>query len=174
MDHTDKCYVEKPHRASLLYALELPSSGGHTKFASLYEAHDRLSPELKQRLHGRKVLQVYDYTKDTALDSSASLDGVLNYWQPMFVANPDSDRTALYVCRLMTIAIEGLEKAESDALLEELSNLIEATDNIHEHVWRLGDLIMWDNLSSVHARTDWPDGEPRSLRRCTIQGGRLS
>ena len=172
--HTDKCYVEKPHLASLLYALELPSSGGHTKFASLYEAHDRLSPELKARLHGRKVLQVYDYTKDTALDSSQSLDGVLNYWQPMFVANPDSDRVALYVCRLMTIAIEGLEKAESDALLEELSDLIEAPDNIYEHVWRLGDLIMWDNLSSVHARTDWPDGEPRSLRRCTIQGGRLS
>ena len=51
--HTDKCYVEKPHRASLLYALELPSSGGHTKFASLYEAHDRLSPALKERLRQR-------------------------------------------------------------------------------------------------------------------------
>ena len=172
--HTDKCYVEKPHRASLLYALELPSTGGHTLFASLYEAHDRLEPELRARLQDRKVLQVYDYTKETALDLASSLDGVLNHWQPALLANPDSDRVALYVCRLMTIAIEGLEKDESDGLLEELIDLIEAPDNIYEHEWRFGDLIMWDNLSAVHARTDWPNDEPRSLRRCTIQGGCLT
>ena len=60
--HTDKCYEERPYRASLLYALEIPSSGGETKFASLYRAYAQLLATLKEKLEGRRVLQLYDFT----------------------------------------------------------------------------------------------------------------
>ena len=60
--HTDKCYEERPHRATLLYALEIPSSGGETKLASRYRAYDQLPATLKEKLEGRRVLQLYDFT----------------------------------------------------------------------------------------------------------------
>ena len=171
--HTDKCYVEKPHRASFLYAVEIPAEGGHTKFASLYNAWDRLPADIKARIEGLKVLQVYDYGKDQAADIDDRLEDLLHYWQPMVVANPDTGRKAVYVSRLMSLRIEGMDEAESRALLDPICDIIEAEDNIYEHVWRPGDIILWDNLSCVHARTDWPREQRRTLRRVTIKGDAL-
>jgi taurine dioxygenase len=172
--HTDKCYVERPHRASFLYAMELPSEGGHTKFASLYNAYDRLPADLKARLEGKRVLQVYDYGKTDPADLDQRLEDLLHYWQPVFVTNPDTGRRAVYVSRLMSLRIEGMSDEEGREVIERISDIIEAPDNIYEHVWRPGDLMGWDNLSCVHARTDWPREQPRSLRRCTVQGEALA
>jgi len=171
--HTDKCYVEKPHRASFLYAVEIPSKGGHTKFASLYEGYRRLPDALRRRLEGRKVLQLYDYGKAGLPDLDQRLEDLLHYWQPIFVTNPDSGRKAVYVSRLMSVRIEGMDDAESRAVIDRISDIVEAPDNVYEHSWTPGDIIVWDNLSSVHARTEWPADERRTLRRCTIKGGAL-
>ena len=175
--HTDKCYVEKPHRASFLYAVEIPAEGGHTKFASLYNAYDRLPADIRSRIEGRKVLQVYDYGKDQAADPddvNSRLDELLHYWQPIVVTNPDTGRRAVYVSRLMSLRIEGMDAAESRAVLDAICDIVEAEDNVYEHVWRPGDIIVWDNLSCVHARTDWPREQRRTLRRVTIRGDALS
>lgn len=172
--HTDKCYIEKPHRASFLYAVDIPTEGGHTKFASLYNAYDRLPGALKDKLEGRKVLQLYDYGTDGLPDLTQNLDDLLHYWQPIFVTNPDTGRKAVYVSRLMSVRIEGMDDDEGQALIEEICDIIEAPDNIYEHVWKPGDILMWDNLSSLHARTDWPQEQRRTLRRVTIKGDALS
>jgi len=171
--HTDKCYEERPHRASLLYAIEIPSRGGETKFASLYRAYDRLTASLKERLEGRRVLQIYDFTTTEPAAVDDRLEELMHYWQPIFVTNPDTGRRALYVNRLMSARIEGMEDTESRDVLDELCDLIEAPDNVYEHSWRPGDIIVWDNLSSLHARNDWPEDERRTLRRCTVQGEAL-
>jgi taurine dioxygenase len=91
--------------------------------------------------------------------------------QPIFVTNPDSGRTALYVNRLMTARINGLAKDESDAILEQLFEIIEDPENVLQHKWTPGDIVMWDNRCSCHARTDFAPGERRYMRRCTVQGG---
>ncbi|MEE8334019.1 MAG: TauD/TfdA family dioxygenase [Alphaproteobacteria bacterium] len=171
--HTDKCYEEKPHRASILYAMELPTTGGHTRFASLYAAYERIPAALKRRLDGRKVLQAYDFTKDQLADVDDRLEDLLHFWQPLFVTNPDTGRKAVYVCRLMSLRIEGMDADESRDVLDQLCDIVEAPENVYEHVWKPGDIIVWDNLSSVHARTDWPRDQPRTLRRCTVQGDAL-
>jgi taurine dioxygenase len=172
--HTDKCYVEKPHRASFLYAVEIPSTGGHTKFANLYNAYDRLPAALRDKLEGRKVLQLYDYGKAEYANLDQNLEELLHYWQPLFVTNPDTGRKAVYVSRLMSVRIEGMDDDESRRVLDQISDIIEAPDNIYDHAWTAGDIIVWDNLSSLHARTDWPREEPRSLRRVTIKGDALA
>ena len=172
--HTDKCYEERPHRASLLYAIEIPSSGGETRFASLYRAYDRMPASLKQRLEGRRVLQVYDFTTSTVANVEHRLDELMHHWQPIFVTNPDTGLKAVYVSRLMSVRIEGMDQTESDDVLAALWDIIEQPDNIYEHRWRPGDIIMWDNLSSLHARNTWPDDERRTLRRCTVEGEALS
>ena len=170
--HTDKCYEEKPHRASTLYAMEIPSEGGHTKFASLYRAYDMLPDDLRNMLEGRRALQVYDFGT-VPVGTDVKIDELMHYWQPVFVTNPDTGKKALYVNRLMTSRIEGLDDAENREVLETLWDIIESPDNMYEHIWAPGDIIVWDNLSSVHARTDWPQDERRTLRRCTVQGDTL-
>lgn len=62
---------------------------------------------------------------------------------------------------------------ESREILDRICDIVEAPENMYEHVWRVGDLVVWDNLSSLHARTGWPAGEPRTLRRVTIKGDTL-
>ena len=171
--HTDKCYVKKPHRASFLYAVEIPSEGGHTKFASLYNGYERLPEELKKKLVGRKVLQMYDYTKTEPGDLNQPLEDLLHYWQPVFVTNPDTTRKAVYISRLMSRRIEGYSDDESQAIIDAVSDVVEAPDNIYEHVWTPGDIIIWDNLSCLHARTEWPRDHRRTLRRVTIEGDAL-
>jgi taurine dioxygenase len=168
--HHDNSFVADPDQATFLYAVELPSSGGNTLFASCYRAWDQLPARLRQAIAGRKVLQVYDYSVRGKPDIS-NLDAVRHYWQPAVVRHPVTGRNALYVDRLMTAAIDGYPRDESDALLEELFAYIEQVD--YEHVWRLGDYVIWDNRCSVHARTDFPAGERRLLKRGKIAGGPL-
>lgn len=172
--HTDKCYEEKPHRASLLYAIEIPTSGGETKFASLYRAYDRIPDALKRKLEGRRVLQVYDSTTNRVAKLEDRLEELMHCWQPLFVTSPDTGRRAVYVSRLMSVRIEGLEPEESRETLSTLWDIVEHPENIYEHRWRPGDIVIWDNLSSLHARNDWPEDQRRTLRRCTVEGERLS
>ncbi len=173
--HADSCYYEVPNRATFLYAVELPSVGGNTKVNSMYAAFDRLPAALKTKLEGRRVLQVHDHKRRERLDPDAiDLAQLKHFWQPAVVTHPETGRRALYVNRLMSASIEGLERAESDATLDELFDIVEDPAIIYEHEWLLGDLLMWDNFCSIHARCDFPRAERRLLRRCTIQGVPLS
>lgn len=171
--HTDKCYHQAPHRASFLYGIEIPTEGGHTKFASLYAAYDKIPADLKRRLQGKMVMQGYDYAASARLNLDVNLDNIFHFVQPIFLRNPGSGRMALYVSRLNSMWIEGMDRDESEKILSQLFDLTEDPSNYYEHVWRPGDLVMWDNLACLHARTDWPDGQPRELRRCTTVGAPL-
>ena len=90
----------------------------------------------------------------------------------MVRTHPATGRKALYVNRLMTVHIEGLAQQESDELLDFLFDHQEQRDLIYEHVWRPGDLLMWDNRCALHARTDFSADERRLMRRVTILGER--
>lgn len=169
--HADSCYYEVPNRGTFLYSMVLPSSGGNTRIASMYAAYDNVPKALKERLDGRRVLQVHDYKRRERLDvDKLDLSKLLHYWQPIFITHPATRRRALYVNRLMSARIEGLPPEESESILNDLFDIAEDPANIYEHVWRLGDLLMWDNWCSIHARTDFPADQKRLLRRCTIQG----
>jgi taurine dioxygenase len=171
--HTDKCYVERPHRASFLYGLEIPTDGGHTRFASLCEAWNRLPDSLKQELDGKTIMQGHEYSAGRRINIDASLDKIHHHRQPLVVTNPDSGRKGLYVATQNTMWIEGMERSASEAMLNRLFDLVEAADIIYEHIWQVGDLVMWDNLSCLHARTDWPKEQVRKLQRCTVIGDKL-
>ena len=70
----------------------------------------------------------------------------------------------------MTACVEGMDKTESDAILDQLFDIAEDDRIVFDHEWRVGDLLMWDNRCSTHARTDFPSEESRVLRRCTVAG----
>jgi len=171
--HTDKCYVERPHRFSFLYSMVIPTEGGHTKFASLCAAYDRLPERLKQQIEGKMVMQGHQYGAGRRIDITAELSTIHHHRQPLVVTNPDSGRKGIYVASQNTMWIEGMDRSESEGLLNQLFERVEDPDIIYEHVWEVGDLIMWDNLSCLHARTDWPKEQLRKLRRCTVIGDKL-
>lgn len=169
MFHSDQCYVERPSAAAMLYAMEIPSRGGNTLFANMYEAYDALPDDLKTRLEGRRAVNVYDYANAATHRGAAAADAP-RYAHPVFRTHPATGRRALYVNRLMTESIEGLPKDESDALLARLFDHAENPAWTYEHRWRVGDLLMWDNRCTQHARTDFDASERRLLRRCVVLG----
>ena len=79
----------------------------------------------------------------------------------------------LYTSRLMSARIEGFSPKESDEILEELFDISEDPSIVYQHDWKLGDLVIWDNWCSIHARRDFPRNEPRLMRRLTIEGRAL-
>ena len=169
--HHDTSYYAEPHRATLLYSLQLPTSGGHTRFVNMYKAYENIPRPLRDRLEGRKVLQIHDYKRRERIDlDKVDLASIRHHEQPIFITHPATGRKALYVSRLMSARIEGLAREESEAALEALFAIAEDPAIIHEHEWRLGDLVIWDNWCSIHARTDFPRDQPRLLRRLTIEG----
>ncbi len=169
--HSDMAYYREPHKATFLYAITVPSVGGHTRFANLYRACELLPDELRRRLEGRRALHIYDYTltKPLSLDG-IELDSYHHYWHPLFTRHPATGREVLFFSRLMTRRIEGLSDAENAEVIEQLIACTERPDIIYEHPWRVGDLAIWDNRCVNHGRTDFPATEKRLLRRCTAIG----
>jgi taurine dioxygenase len=168
--HTDQCYVERPAAASMLYAIEVPRSGGNTLFANAYLAYETLPAEIKTRIEGRKAINAYDYDNASTFRGTRLREGVPHYSHPVVRTHPATRRKALYVNRLMTIAIEGLPPDESDELLNVLFDHQEQQRFVYEHVWRVGDILMWDNRCTLHARTDFSADERRLMRRIAILG----
>jgi taurine dioxygenase len=168
--HTDQCHQERPAMASMLYALEVPLAGGNTLFANGYTAYETLPPEIKRRIDGRKALNAYDYETAATKRGTRLTQSVPSYAHPVVRTHPATGRKALYVNRLMTVRIEGLPAQESDDLLAMLFDHQERREFIYEHVWRVGDLVIWDNRCTLHARTDFSPDERRLMRRVTILG----
>lgn len=170
MFHTDQCYYETPSRATLLFALEIPSKGGNTKFANAYRAYDSLSDDMKTRLRGLKAHNVYDYDANATIKTKESAADAPRWEHPVVIRHPETGREVLYINRLMTDHLVGLDRSESDALLEELFQVLEDPAHCYEHIWTPGDLVMWDNLCTLHARTWFDPSESRVLRRTTVAG----
>lgn len=171
--HIDSGYAAKPYKYTFLYALELPSSGGNTMFSNMYKAYEAVPPLLKEKLAGKKALHIHEYNRSKQANHAGDIGNIPHYFHPVFITHPDTGRKTLFVDRLMTTRIEGMSAEDSEATLEQLYEIGERRDFIYEHVWKLGDFVMWDNRCTIHARTDFPKEQRRLLRRCTIEGDLL-
>ena len=170
MFHHDTIYKEKPHLGTLLYAIEVPSKGGNTKFNNLYKAYDALPENIKERIKGRTANHMYDYETINEANRKSQIGELReNYTHPVSITHPNSGRRALYVDRLMTARIDGLSEDESEDILETMFETAERPEFVYEHEWTPGDLLLWDNLCSAHARTNFSVEERRLLRRCQIK-----
>jgi taurine dioxygenase len=169
MFHHDMIHAEVPSKATILYSLEIPATGGDTLFASGYAAYDTLDPALKARLEGRKASHLYNYGSQARGDAKGT-EAFAEMVHPVFRTHEETGRKAVYVNRLMTTEILDLPKAESDAALAALFDHAEKPEFVYAHKWRVGDLLLWDNRCSTHARTDFPATERRLMLRTTVKG----
>jgi taurine dioxygenase len=125
---------------------------------------------VKQKIAGRKAVNVYDYSGGVLERAGmVSPEEGVSYAHPAVRTHPATGRKSLYVNRLMTHHIEGLAADESRELL---FDALERPEFIYEHRWRVGDVLLWDNRCTLHARRDFNRNEHRWMRRVTIRGDR--
>lgn len=170
--HADQCYYETVAGGAVLYAIEVPKRGGNTMFGSTARAYAALPPALRARIDGREVAFAYDYRQNAYRRPTGSLADAPRAVHPAVIAHPATGKPHLFVNRLMAESILGMSRPESDALLAELFDHMERPEFVYEHVWAPGDVVVWDNLATIHARTDFDPAEPRLLRRLAIRGAR--
>jgi len=168
--HTDGAYDDEPFKATQLYGVAIPSQGGNTLFSDMYAAYDALPERLKTRLDGKRGGFVYGGRfGQTALlnPEDRNKPPAMHLLLPVHV---ETDRRSLYFDPGKILFIEGLEKAESDEIIEELTERMIQPDAEFHHKWRIGDIVIWDNRCSVHkAAGDYPPEEDRIHWRVSIK-----
>jgi taurine dioxygenase len=143
-----------------------------TRSSSGHAAYESLPLDLRERADRMQVLFLYDYEKNANRKAPTDWADAPRHIHPAVIVHPETGRRSLLVNRLMADSVVGLLRDESDALIERLCQAIEQPEHIYEHVWRVGDLLIWDNRCTLHARTDFDATERRVLRRIAIRGER--
>src|SRR5262245_33325946 len=172
--HTDMSYLEMPPKASMLYALEIPPSGGNTSFCTMYGIYEALPMRLKERIAGLKIKHDGTYNSGgyvrqgvTVTDDPVASPGAVH---PLVCTHPNSGSRMLYLGRRRNAYLVGLRLTESEALLNELWGFVDRPEFAWEHVWRVGDLVMWDNRCTMHRRDAFDPSSCRIMHRTQVKG----
>jgi taurine dioxygenase len=172
--HTDMSYLVDPPKASMLYALEVPSNGGDTYFCSMYHAYQSLPESLRRRITGYMLKHDGTYNSGgyvrqgvTATDDPVHSPGICH---PLVCTHPETGRRLLYLGRRRNAYIIGLSLSESEALLDELWSYATREEFTWRHTWQVGDLVLWDNRCTMHRRDAFEESSRRILHRTQIKG----
>ena len=172
--HTDDSFMRAPCSQTMLYGVQVPSRGGDTQFANMYAAYDDLPADTKARIDPMRVVHKYHSSRKLSRISTRPAEEMAampEATHPLVRTHPETRRKSLYLNPNRMEQIVGLDRAESDALLDEL--IAHATQPKYEyrHVWRQGDIVIWDNRCTMHkANADYPEGERRLMHRVIVAG----
>lgn len=174
--HSDLAYIESPPKGSLLYAWEIPETGGNTSFLNMYEAYETLPSELKAAVKDKLCKH------DASHRITGEMRGGRDFGQvsdpreapgpahPLVRTHPRTGRKALYLGRRRLAYIVGLSLQESEALLDALWAHTTQGAFTWTQVWRRGDLIMWDNRCAMHQRDAFDPASRRIMHRTQVKG----
>jgi taurine dioxygenase len=172
--HADMTYVEVPPKAAVLYSLEIPRSGGNTYFANMFAAYEALPADLKMAVHGR--IAVHDASTNSAgmlrkgYKKVTDVREVAGARHPLVRTEPKTGRKALFLGRRLNSYVIGLSVPESEALLDALWAHATRAQFAMCHAWRVGDVLMWNNLSVLHRRDPFDPQSRRVMHRSQIKG----
>ena len=184
--HLDTVYTTRLNRGGLLRVVQSTSWGGETGFVDRMEAYDTLPERLKTQIEGKEIahqlealgdaavskrrnVEVIRYRGSTTALKSRSKEDFPPVAHPAVFLQPETGRPTLNLSPLFSQYVVGMDRAESDALLEELRDHIAACPSYH-HKWESGDMILWDNWRMAHCVSGAPVDEVRIMRRTTIGG----
>ena len=168
--HTDGSYEEVPYKATQLYALAIPSKGGDTHLSSGYAAYEALPQRLKDKLEGKSGLFKYGGRKQANALLEAADRTVPPVRHALIQQHAETGRKLLYFDQNKILSIEGIDAAESNAIIDELTAFMREPPAQYRHQWRKGDVVIWDNRCSYHkAAGDYPPEEDRIHWRVSIK-----
>ncbi len=171
--HQDMSYKDLPPKASMLYGVEVPESGGATSFYNLYSAYEALPDTMKRRISGLSCK--HDATRNSAgqlrigMEENYSNEDRPGAVHPLVARHPDTGRAGLYLGRRPNAWIVGLDDAASSDLLDELWAHIEAHAFVWEQHWQPGDAVLWDNRCTLHKRGALDPAQRRRMHRTQIR-----
>ncbi len=174
--HTDDSFMAEPCSLTILHGVRVPEVGGDTQFVNMYAAYDALDEETKRRLAPLRVIHRYDSTRKGNRITTRTAEEVArtpDVDHPLIRTHPETGRKALYLNPNRMEQVAGMERAESDRLLDGL--IAHATEERfqYRHKWSPGDVLVWDNRCSMHkANADYPEGSRREMHRIIIEGTR--
>lgn len=173
--HTDQSYYAEPVTGCFLYGVELPSEGGATRWASLYEAYDTLPANLKNIVDGGVATFSYRARSaqarkaDDNHDWETRLRETPDVKHPLVNVSPATGRRALFIDPGTVTGIDGMPQDEADDVLAALMDHVIQPSNVYEHEWAPGDLVMWDNAVVLHARDGFANEQHRLVKRMIIE-----
>jgi taurine dioxygenase len=180
--HTDMSYSKDIALANILHAQAVPmrngKSVGETQFRNMHAAYDELPDEIKHKIEGRTATHDFEKFWEVMRHRPGSRRPALTeeqkrkkppVSQPLVRIHPLTGRKILYANPGYTMRIEGMDPNESAAILEYLFRHQERADFLYAHHWAVGDVLMWDNIGTVHnALADYMPTEPRYMRRAQV------
>lgn len=173
--HSDGSFTTCPSGGSMLHCRALPAVGGNTLFANMYRAYDTLSPALRAIIDTLYVVNdvslAPEYQTMPAEQVAQSIRDNPPVRYPLVRTHPGSGRKALYLNEMLTREIWGMTREESRRMVRFLCDHAVRAENTYRHIWRVGDLILWDNRCTIHlAPADYDPDELRDMVRTTLKG----
>jgi alpha-ketoglutarate-dependent taurine dioxygenase len=171
--HSDQSYMMNPATGAALYAVELPPEDGTTSWVDLASAYAGLPDRLKRLVESRQG--VFSYVKRLA--GYQGVDRVISaeaqrktppVLHPLVHTHPVTGKKALYLDSTTTIGIESMDDASGSALLDEIYSFATRPEFVYRHDWQVGDVVMWDNGSTMHRREPFDPTARRLMKRTTI------
>ncbi len=172
--HADMTYVDVPPKAAMLYSLEVPPSGGNTYFADMFAAYETLPADLEKAAEGK--VAVHDASRNSAgmlrkgYKEVTDVRETVGARHPLVRTDPQTGRKALFLGRRPNSYVLGLDVAQSEALLDTLWAHATQLRFAMCHEWKVGDLLMWNNLSVLHRRDPFDPNSRRVMHRTQIKG----
>lgn len=170
--HTDDSFMREPCSLTMLYGVTIPSKGGDTQFVNMYAAYEALAPDMKARIADLRVVHKYQSSRQVNRVSkrpAAEMKAMPEATHPLVKVHPETGRKALYLNANRMEQVIGMERAESDRLLDELIAHAIKPEFQYRHIWRPGDVVIWDNRCTMHkANADYPEGERRLMHRVVV------
>jgi taurine dioxygenase len=172
--HADMTYIDVPPKAGILYALEVPPTGGNTYFADMYAAYETLPAGLKEASDGK--IAIHDASRNSAgllrkgYREVNDVRETVGARHPLIRTDPETGRRSLFLGRRPKSYVVGMEVAESEALLDTLWEHATQRQFAVCHEWRAGDLLMWNNLAVLHRRDPFDANSRRVMHRTQIKG----
>ena len=177
--HSDHSYVDRPTGYTMLFALKVPQDGGDTEWTNMIAAYDALPEDMKRRLDGLVGIHSFNRLRNPRMTMGARHGDGQDYYKrsppdafhPIVRTHPATGRKALYISPRFTIGIRDMGDAAAQSLLDELFAHIADRRFVYRHRWTEGDLLMWDNRTTIHLATGGvPEGQARRLHRTTVLG----
>jgi taurine dioxygenase len=179
--HSDLQYMPVPLLGAMLFAVEVPAEGGDTGWANLYQAYDELDDETKRKLEGVRGIGFNPYAGMFGKAVSTMMrDGqqkfvaedVPEFPHPIVRTHPDTGRKSLYFSLFINKLVGLDDPAEEAELLGFLREHTMQPHFVWWHKWQAGDVLVWDNRCTNHARQPFDPSARRSMRRLQLAGTR--
>ena len=172
--HTDMSYLPNPPDFSMLYAIEVPAKGGDTSLCGMAAAYDALPKDLRDSIQTKAIKHDGTYNSGGFLRKGLREDNdpmtCEGQPHPIVCAHPRNGRPVLYLGRRKNAYVVGLEREASESLLDSLWEFAALSENSYTHQWRVGDLLLWDNRSTMHRRDPFDSTARRLMQRTQIRG----